>query len=86
MACGLPIIASEVAGCVPDLVENAENGFVVPPGNVGELVRALRILLSNPAVAREMGASSALRIQAFTPEACAEGFSKAVAFACDGTE
>ena len=86
MACGLPIIASEVAGCVPDLVENAENGFVVPPGDVEELVRALRILLSNPAVAREMGASSALRIQAFTPEACAEGFSKAVAFACDGTE
>jgi glycosyltransferase involved in cell wall biosynthesis len=86
MACGLPVIASEVAGCVPDLVENAENGFVVPPGNVGELARAMRILLSNPAAAREMGATSALRIQEFTPEACAEGFSKAVAFACDGTE
>jgi glycosyltransferase involved in cell wall biosynthesis len=86
MACGLPIIASEVAGCVRDLVENAENGFVVSPGNVGELVRAMRILLSNPAAAREMGASSALRIQAFTPETCAEGFSKAVAFACAGTE
>lgn len=86
MACGLPIIASEVAGCVPDLVENAENGFVVPPGNVEELVRAMRTLLSNPVAAREMGASSALRIQAFTPEACAEGFSRAVAFACDGTE
>jgi glycosyltransferase involved in cell wall biosynthesis len=90
MACGLPIIASEVAGCVPDLVKNAENGFVVPPGNPEELVRAMRILLSNPAAARGMGASSALRIQAFTPEACADGFSKAVAFACadlkSGTE
>lgn len=86
MACGLPIIASEVAGCVPDLVENAENGFVVPAGNVEELVRAMRMLLNNPALEREMGASSALRIRAFTPEACAEGFSKAVAFACDGTE
>ena len=86
MACGLPVIASEVAGCVPDLVENAENGFVVPRGDVEEFVRAMRMLLSNPAVAREMGASSALRIQAFTPEACAEGFSRAVAFACNGTE
>jgi glycosyltransferase involved in cell wall biosynthesis len=86
MACGLPVIASEVAGCVPDLVENAENGFVVPPGDVGELERAMRMLLSNPTLAREMGASSALRIRAFTPEACAEGFSRAVAFACDGTE
>jgi len=86
MACGLPIIASEVAGCVPDLVENKENGFVVPSGNVQELVPAMRVLLTNPTQAREMGAKSALRIQGFTPEACAEGFSKAVAFACDGTE
>ena len=85
MACGLPIIASEVAGCVPDLVENAENGFVVPSGNVGELVRAIRTLLSNPVAAREMGACSALRIQGFTPEACADGFSRAVAFACAGS-
>jgi 1,2-diacylglycerol 3-alpha-glucosyltransferase len=86
MACGLPIIASEVAGCVPDLVENEENGFVVPPANVAELVRAMRVLLSNSAAARKMGARSALRIQAYTPEACAEGFAKATAFACDGTE
>jgi glycosyltransferase involved in cell wall biosynthesis len=90
MACGLPIIASELAGCVPDLVANAENGFIVPSGNVDELARAMRTLLSNPALAREMGASSALRIQAFTPEACADGFSRAVAFACNdlkmGTE
>jgi glycosyltransferase involved in cell wall biosynthesis len=86
MACGLPIIATEVAGCVPDLVENAANGFVVPAGNAEELARAMRILLSNPAAARKMGVNSALRIQAFTPEACAEGFSRAVAFACDGTE
>jgi glycosyltransferase involved in cell wall biosynthesis len=86
MACGLPIIASEVAGCVPDLVENAENGFIVPPGNVGELVRAMRTLLSNPTITRKMGARSALQIQAHTPEACAEGLSKAVTFACEGNE
>jgi len=42
-------------------------------------------LLSNPALAQEMGESSALRIQAFTPEACANGFARAVAFACPGT-
>jgi glycosyltransferase involved in cell wall biosynthesis len=82
MACGLPIIASAVAGCVPDLVGNAENGFVVPPGNVEELARAMRILLSDADAARKMGARSALRIQAFTPESCADGFSRAVAFAC----
>jgi glycosyltransferase involved in cell wall biosynthesis len=82
MACGLSIIASEVAGCVPDLVANAENGFIVPSGNVEELAHAMRTLLSKPDAARKMGASSALRIQAFTPAACADGFSRAVSFAC----
>jgi glycosyltransferase involved in cell wall biosynthesis len=83
MACGLPIIASEVAGCVPDLVENGQNGFVIPSGNVDELARSMRALLSDPSAAQKMGARSALRIQAFTPEACADGFSRAVAFACE---
>lgn len=86
MACALPIIASEVAGCVPDLVENAQNGFVVPPRNVEALARAMRTLLSDPALAAKLGARSASRIQAHTPEACAEGLARAVAFACDGTE
>jgi glycosyltransferase involved in cell wall biosynthesis len=84
MSCRLAIIASDVAGCVPDLMENGGNGFIVPPGNIGEIVRAMRILLSNPAAAQKMGDSSALRIQAFTPEACADGLSNAVAFACAG--
>jgi glycosyltransferase involved in cell wall biosynthesis len=67
-------------------VENAENGFIVPLGNVGELMRAMRTVLSNSAVATKMGARSALRIQAYSPEACAEGLAKAVVFACGGTE
>ncbi len=32
MACGLPIIVSNVAGCSGDLVEDGWNGYVVPPG------------------------------------------------------
>ncbi len=31
MACGLPIIVSDVAGCSADLVEDGWNGYVVPP-------------------------------------------------------
>ncbi len=83
MACGLPIIASEVAGCVPDLVENAWNGFVVPARNPEELTRAMQTLC-HPDLAAQMGACSVGRIQGYTPAACAAGFAEAVAFACNG--
>ncbi len=86
MACGLPIIASAVAGCVPDLVENGENGFIVPPRSVEAIAGAMHELLSASGLAAKMGARSTLKIQAYKPEACAEGFAKAVAFACDETK
>jgi glycosyltransferase involved in cell wall biosynthesis len=85
MACGLPVIATDVAGCVPDLVVNEVNGFIVRPGNVAELVRAMR-KLSDPGTADKMGRCAASRIQNFTPEACAEGIANAVQFACDGAK
>ncbi len=81
MACGLPIIASEVAGCVADLVKDGDNGFVVRPGDVAQLTIAMGKILSNPQRAAKMGARSLQRIQAFTPEACAEGIANAAIFA-----
>ena len=85
MACGLPIIASEVAGCVSDLVENLVNGFVIPPKNVEELAKAMHKLCDRT-LALSLGARSASRIQAYTPEACAAGLAKASVFACDEIE
>ena len=84
MACGLPVIASEVAGCVADLVEDGKNGFLVPAGNVAELTRAMRTWFAHPELTTPMGERSARRIQAYTPESCAEGLANAVTFACNG--
>lgn len=84
MACGLPIIASEVAGCVPDLVRNEGNGFIVRPRDAEKLAGAMQAIFSQPQLAARMRASSLDRIQAYTPEACAEGLRKAASFACDG--
>jgi glycosyltransferase involved in cell wall biosynthesis len=81
-ACRLPIIASKVAGCVAELVADGENGFVVSPGDVEELADAMRKIVSNPALAAEMGVRSAARIQGFTPAAWAAGIAEAVRFAC----
>ena len=41
MACGLPVISSDAAGCVADLVESGWNGRVVSAGDIGQLSSAM---------------------------------------------
>jgi glycogen synthase len=55
MAHGLPVVATR-AGGIPDKVADGETGFLVPPGDVAALARALQDLLRDPARARTMGA------------------------------
>jgi 1,2-diacylglycerol 3-alpha-glucosyltransferase len=78
MACSLPIVASQVAGCVPDLLEDGWNGFAVRPREVEGLVRALQVLSNDPESALKMGSRSFQRILEYTPEACAAGIVQAV--------
>jgi len=54
MALAKPVIASRIGG-IPDLVQDGQNGFLFEAGNVPELAEKLRILLSNQAMAVEMG-------------------------------
>jgi glycosyltransferase involved in cell wall biosynthesis len=82
MACGLPIIVSEAAGCVPDLVEKGANGFPLPVGDVEALTRAMQSSSNDPGLRSRMGAQSGERIHDYTPDACAEGMAKAVKLAC----
>lgn len=74
MACGLPVIATEVAGCREDLVHHDENGFVVPPRDVAALTEAMRAMAGNARRAEEMGRRSAEIIVRYSPEVCAAGF------------
>jgi glycosyltransferase involved in cell wall biosynthesis len=54
MACGLPVIATRVAGNT-DLIEDGVNGVLVEPNNAAELAAALSHLIKNPERAREIG-------------------------------
>jgi len=54
MACGTPVLATRIAG-LPGLVDDFETGFLVTPGDVGELAVALRFLTRDPALLTEMG-------------------------------
>jgi glycosyltransferase involved in cell wall biosynthesis len=48
IAAGLPVIGSDI-GAIPDLVENGQNGILVPPGDPGAIVRAILELGGDPA-------------------------------------
>jgi len=76
MAFGLPIIATDAAGCVPDLVQS--NGLVVPAGDVNALAAALQQLLADEPLRREMGQRSRAIIANYTVEAARDTFLQAI--------
>jgi glycosyltransferase involved in cell wall biosynthesis len=82
MACGLPVIVSSVAGCALDLVQDGGNGFVVPPGNVSQLAVAMTRLAGDSERRKEMGRRSRQRVEAYSPDAWANGMVEAVESAC----
>ena len=74
MACGLPVITTDVAGCAEDLVHDKDNGFVVPARNLNALSEAMRRLALDHQLARDMGRRSSELVSNYSPEKCAAGF------------
>jgi glycosyltransferase involved in cell wall biosynthesis len=81
MASGLPIIATEVAGCVADLVQHEWNGMVIPASDVAKLSAAMEQIASSDRRS-QMAERSGQRIQAYSPAAWAAGMANAVTAIC----
>ena len=73
MSCGLPVIATSVAGCTEDLVREGWNGFVIPPRDPSSLAGAMAHLAVDSALRVEMGARGRENIEEYSPEAWAQG-------------
>lgn len=54
MACGTPVIVSDVAS-LPELVEDGVTGFIVPPNDPKAIQEKLDYLKANPEIAKGMG-------------------------------
>ncbi len=78
MACGLPVIVPDVAGCVADLVRDGENGYIVGAGDPEALSQAMERLLNAPEKQTQMGHRSLEISSRFTPQAWVEGLVGAV--------
>src|SRR5207249_1387315 len=80
MSAGLPVIASDEIGAVPDLVKHGHNGFVFPAGNVASLAGYLEQLVNDENLRKEMGHNSEALIAQWDIERAAQGVIDAVRF------
>jgi glycosyltransferase involved in cell wall biosynthesis len=62
MAAGLPVITTQVGGS-GDIVDDGATGFLVPPDDRRALGTALDLLVSNPALRRQMGSRGRARAE-----------------------
>jgi glycosyltransferase involved in cell wall biosynthesis len=57
MACGLPVISTEVGG-IGELISEGERGYVVAPGDYPALADRIETLVASPRLRRKMGLSA----------------------------
>jgi glycosyltransferase involved in cell wall biosynthesis len=62
MACGLPVIATSIAGN-EELVIHGETGLLVPTEDSINLMEVLSELLSDPELCKQMGAAGRKRVE-----------------------
>lgn len=73
MACGLPVVSTDLPTGVPEINRDGETGVVVPPGDPRALAEALGRLLGDEAARRRMGEAGRARARAnYTARAMAE--------------
>jgi hypothetical protein len=62
MACGLPVVVTNLGG-IPDIVVEGETGFLIDPDDTTALADRLNRLVSDPALRRRMGLAGRSRTE-----------------------
>ncbi|MCP4110852.1 MAG: glycosyltransferase family 4 protein [Desulfobacteraceae bacterium] len=66
MACGLPAIVSDKAGCAPDIILNGQTGYSYPCGDISELSKHMIRLADDSDHAVFLGSSAFRHIQGYS--------------------
>jgi glycosyltransferase involved in cell wall biosynthesis len=77
-ACSLPLVLSNRVGAAADLLREAENGFLVPAGDVGAAAEALRRLAADAELRRRFGERSRELVDGWGYDASVDNFVIAV--------
>jgi glycosyltransferase involved in cell wall biosynthesis len=80
MACGLPVICGQTAGCAADLVKM--NGRLVDSRNVDELAHAMQEIAADADLRKQMSRESLRIIRNYSPQICASGIAEAALAYC----
>lgn len=62
MACGKPVIASQLPG-VRSMVKDGENGLLAEPGDKTDLAKKIAVLVRNPTLRKEMGTQGRIIVE-----------------------
>lgn len=71
MESGLPVIASSVGGIV-DIIQNEENGLLVPQKDPIAIAKGIELILSNQELREKIVKNSKKTVKAFSPQTIAE--------------
>jgi len=77
MACGVPVLASETAGCARDLVVPGQTGWRFAPEDTPRLAALLSTFAEQPQLAKRMGHAAGRFIQDWGPARFASGLERA---------
>ncbi len=78
MCAGVPVVASEEIGAVPDLVRDGYNGLTYQAGEVGQLAHCLERLVADGAWRQQLGQNSLALIGDWNLDRCVKGLRAAL--------
>jgi glycosyltransferase involved in cell wall biosynthesis len=78
MACGLPALVSDAAGCAPDLIDAGKTGFTFPAGDPAQLAERLASLLEMKQRGYDFRPALAEKMHAYCVASAVSGTLKAV--------
>jgi glycosyltransferase involved in cell wall biosynthesis len=85
MACGLPVISTYASQAAIEMIRSGKNGYIIKASDSDQLYEALKSLIQNPILRREMSEKSRETVvQEASVSTMAEGFISAIKYCVKG--